>query len=474
MSDLVLEGLFDAKEVLFNRSALDGRVLWKTEGFEVELHDRQRLKELQQKYLSRKQYEIVKLINEILLELNFYEKREVLDSYPVNLQIEHTNLCNARCIMCSHSFTRNHGGKSLSEENLDCFRNILPYVRRVTLHGYGEPFVHDRIIDILSMYDSYGIKMTCNTNGSVMNTELADMIHKCFYDISVSCDAASKETYEQIRKGLSFDRFKDNIRLLRDRGSDLFMRMAVVVMRQNLQELPDIVRLAAELGFQEVVMVDLTTQQLMDNSYDNPALYPAAVRTFISRAQEVGENLGIYVKVPDYIMKSDHKRTLQEDLERIYARPMFKKEEFFDLLYEKYEESGFMELTMPATEENFVIPGDYLCDGICDFVLERPYINANGDVFLCCTNWMHIIGNIYRDGGFDAIWNGKIMRKIRSLFYEGKLPLYCTGCIFVRNDMMCSRLKVKNITEKFYIHNYDEMAGKIIEEAEKRMVAHGS
>lgn len=462
----IVEGLFDAGKLLFDDRMIEKQIIWRYKGEETEIHDRGHLKERQQKYLREKDYAAVKQINDILLELNYSEKREYLDSYPLNLQIEHTNFCNARCIMCSHCFTKNHGASNLSEDNLCYLKEILPYVHRITLHGYGEPFMHPDIVKILRMYDSYGIKMTCNTNASIMNPELAELIHKCFYDISISCDGATAYTYEHIRQGLNFETFKKNVRLLRSHGERLFMRMAVVIMRQNLEELPDIVRLAAELGFQEVLFVDVTTQGLLENEKDSLIEYPAAAKHFIDCAKSIGEKLKLSVKVPEYIMNLESEEAWEKDVRRIHAFPLFKGEEFTEQLYKRYKESGFIETTMPATKENFLIPGEYSCEGICDFVMERPYINAKGDVFLCCTNWMHVVGNVYRDGGFEAVWNGEIMRGIRRMFYNGEFPKYCTGCIFVRDDMMCRRLKVNNLSGAFYKHNYDELVMQMISEAE--------
>ena len=114
----IVEGLFDAGKLLFDNRMIDKQIIWRYKGEATEIHDRNNLKERQQKYLSEKDYEAVKQINDILLELNYSEKREYLDSYPLNLQIEHTNFCNARCIMCSHCFTKNHGASYLSEDNL--------------------------------------------------------------------------------------------------------------------------------------------------------------------------------------------------------------------------------------------------------------------------------------------------------------------------------------------------------------------
>lgn len=466
MYDMKICGVFEPKKVLFEDNNIRKRVVWEYAGESVELHDRDCLRRLQERLMNEGDWIGVKIINKIFIELDAQEKCTVLSSYPINLQIEHTNICNAKCIMCSHCFTKNQNGKYMSESELEEIKPILPYVEHVTLHGMGEPFAHPQIIDILKLYHSYGIKITCNTNASIMSEELAEIIHKCFYDIAVSCDACTKETYEQIRKGLSFDRFIRNVKLLRSKGSNLYMRLSAVAMRQNLTELPGIVSLAAELGFQEVLIVDVTTQGLLENEKDCIHLYPAVAQHYLKLAVEEGERRGIPVKIPDYIMNIAPQRTFKEDMEAMNSIAFFKDEAFTDNLYERYKEAGFIEPVIEATMENFVIPSDYQCDGICDFVLERPFINAKGDVFLCCTNWMHIVGNIYKDCGFEAVWNGKIMSEIRRLFYSGNVPKYCVGCIFLRNDMMCKRIKVKNINASFYNHNYDEMVSEIISKCE--------
>lgn len=467
MYDMKICGVFEPKKVLFEDNNISKKVIWEYSGECVEIHDREHLHQLQMRLKGEGDWIGVKIINKIFIELDAQEKKPVLSSYPVNLQIEHTNICNAKCIMCSHCFTRNQNGKYMTDTELEKIKPILPYVEHVTLHGMGEPFAHPRIIDILKMYHSYGIKITCNTNASIMSDELADIVHKCFYDIAVSCDAYTKETYEQIRKGLSFDKFIRNVKLLRSKGNGLFMRLAAVAMRQNLSELPGIVSLAADLGFQEVLIVDVTTQGLLENEKDCIHLYPAVAQHYLKLAVEEGKRRGIPVKIPDYIMNIAHQRTFEDDMEAINSIPYFKDESFTDNLYKRYKDAGFIEPVIEATSENFVIPSEYKCNGICDFVLERPFINAQGDVFLCCTNWMHIVGNIYKDGGFEAVWNGKIMSEIRKLFYNGNVPKYCVGCIFLRNDMMCKRIKVENINEAFYNHNYDEMVSEIISKYEK-------
>ena len=116
---------------------------------------------------------------------------------------------------------------------------------------------------------------------------------------------------------------------------------------------------------------------------------------------------------------------------------------------------------------NFVVPSKYNCEGICNFVLERPFLDINGNLFLCCTNWMHITGNVFKDGSFMSVWNGEIYKGIRKLFYDGKVPQYCVGCIFLRNDILVNRINISNMDAEFYKHNYDKAVSKLIEDGIK-------
>lgn len=462
MEEYRIKGVFDPKDFFLENETEAKAVIWEYGRRETNIFIRSDIELLQKDLLMKKDWTGLKITNKLLIEADHREKRTLLSGMPVNLQIEHTNFCNAKCIMCSHCFTKNHGGKNMSIDELENLCPILPYVEHVTLHGMGEPFMHPHIIDILKMYHSFGIKVTCNTNASVMTDELAEIIHLCFYDIAVSCDSATKEIYESIRDGLSFDRFKDNVRLLRSKGDKLYMRLSVVAMRQNLSELPDIVRLGHELGFNEILIVDVTTQGLLENEADCILNYPSAAQHYLREASDVGKELGIPVKLPDHIMNIKSDSTVEEDIQKADQIPYFKDKSFTEALYQRYEAMNFPEPKVKATTENFVIPSEYNCEGICDFVLERPFINANGDVYLCCTNWLHTVGNIHTDGGFSAVWNGKIMKEIRELFYSGHVPKYCVGCIFLRNGMMCKRIRVTNMDGKFYEHNYDEQISKLV------------
>ena len=419
------------------------------------MKDQCELTDLRKTFLKKGDLHGLKALNKNLLEQDCSMRNVKVRHYPINVQLEITSKCNARCIMCSHNFTKNHFCSDLEFSDIAKLENVYQHIEKLTLHGYGEPFLHSSIKEALSYFSSFRIKLTCNTNASIMDRELARIIHHTFYNISVSCDASTQYTYESIRKGLKFDRFKRNLCILREGGRDLHIRMVAVAMRQNLQELPGIVELAAEYGINEVLVVDLTPQRLLDNKNDCIRNFPATARYYIEKAKETAQLKGIPIKLPeitgekqDCIFMEDENKTINETM-------LFKPEKFSEYLYDKYRKSGYITPTIEATKENFLLESRYHCEGICDFVLERPFIDKDGNLFLCCTNWMHIIGNVFEEG-FDSVWNGEIMQGIRDMFYRGSIPKYCVGCIFLRNDMMVRRMRILDMDNDFYSHNYDE------------------
>src|SRR5204863_7838111 len=78
----------------------------------------------------------------------------------------------------------------------------------------------------------------------------------------ISLDGASAATYERIRERAHFDRVLrnlDHLRRARHRHQTEFphLRLVMVIMRQNLEELPALVRLAHAHGIQTIFVQHL-------------------------------------------------------------------------------------------------------------------------------------------------------------------------------------------------------------------------
>lgn len=433
--------------------------------FSWEPGDRAALKKIQDSCLAAKRWRTVKQINHIFMELDIAQKADTVSYFPPKLLVEHTNLCNAQCIMCSHFYTDNYGRGFIEDDVIEKLEKILPYVDKILLHGIGEPFLHPRIRDYIELYRSYGAEVSCNTNMSIMNENLAACIRDSFRTIVISCDSPVKETFEQIRRKVSFEGFCENVRLLRRKAPELVIRMNVVAMRQNLRELPQIIPFAEELGVDEVAIMDLTAQKLMENEWDEISHYPATARYYLEKTKEAaGKSRVRLLCIPEHVFCCELKMTMEEEAALMAQHPLYPDAAMQKKLREKYKRLGLVKPLIPAAADNVGEISGTKCRGICNNFAETPFLSPTGELFSCCIDGVHVYGNLKEAGSFSEIWNGEIYRMVRRNFYEGNLPKFCRACSFLKGNVM-SRLELTEIDDSFYENEFSKILNAIAEEA---------
>lgn len=133
---------------------------------------------------------------------------------PEIVQIEATNICNAKCTFCPRDdMTRRQGimDWALYQKIVDeCAALGIGHVR---MHNYGEAFVDKKLPEKIAYAKSKGIReVGVITNGSLLGPEVARAIVSAGLDaINISLDAAGKETFESTRIGLKYDRVIANV-----------------------------------------------------------------------------------------------------------------------------------------------------------------------------------------------------------------------------------------------------------------------
>lgn len=409
------------------------------------------LNELTGRFLSAHDWPRVKQINKVKTEINHFLKKAELDTFPSRLQLESTSRCNAQCIMCSHYYAANDGALDMDERMLSHLEALMPYLDIIIMHGNGEPFVSKMFEPCVETYSSYGIKLTTNTNLSILLDRHIELINSAFVNIRVSCDACTKEIYEGIRRNLSFETLTENLRRLRDLCPGVSKTMASVLMRQNIMQLPELVAFAAEYGFEEIILSNLGTSLIVGNEQDNISHYPYLTAIQLRRAIRAGEECGIKVTVPaSFDLTLDDPAEEEAELGRLNAEPFFRTES---------DASSIRELAKSIVGDEYRLIEDladcywdtdlFDCEGICEWCIEQPYIDLNGNVFVCCINATYRVGNIFDYDSFLDLWNNDVYKKIRSLFYQGKLPGFCNNCQFILNGSL-RRLKVPEQGDAFY------------------------
>ena len=140
---------------------------------------------------------------------NFY-------TFPKVVRIESTNKCNANCITC----TREKLTRSLGIMDLQLFKKIVDEcaqykIKTLHLHNFGEPLLDPLLCDRVKYAKEAGIRTRIFSNLSFLTEEKATMLIMAGIDeIKISLDAATKETYEAIRRNLKFEQVESNIEMI--------------------------------------------------------------------------------------------------------------------------------------------------------------------------------------------------------------------------------------------------------------------
>ena len=136
---------------------------------------------------------------------------------PDIVQIESTNLCNAKCVFCPRDEMHRRQGVM----DMDLFQKIVDEcaalgITHVRMHNYGEPFLDKQLVEKVRYAKAKGIaEVGMISNGSLITEEIAQGLIDAGLDaINISVDASGKEVFESTRLNLSYDTVVGNIRTL--------------------------------------------------------------------------------------------------------------------------------------------------------------------------------------------------------------------------------------------------------------------
>jgi radical SAM protein with 4Fe4S-binding SPASM domain len=225
----------------------------------------------------------------------------ILQSYPRRLVFELTNACNLNCVMCG----RNAADFKPTMFDMDVFRSFEPLmdtIEEVTLMGWGEPTIHPNFNEMLEIIDRHSARKYFCTNGMNLK-KVRESLFRYHVDVfAVSLDGATYETNAAIRRGSDLRVIKEDLTSIVEEKKRRnlkypWINFVFCAMESNIRELPDLVRLAAEIGIEEVKVVYLTVfneDLLHETLWGKEAL----VREIFDEAARVGEELGIVLKLP--------------------------------------------------------------------------------------------------------------------------------------------------------------------------------
>ena len=179
---------------------------------------------------------------------------------PSSLNMMMIDTCNSQCIMCGKDYKANGSGGSLSLEDVKIVYSHLnmQQVIDVIYGGGGEPFLNKDLSDIAAYTHKHYpvVQHTVITNFMKWRPTVVRRLLDSRVHFLISVNAAKKDTFQNISGMDSFKRVITNIRQLvalrRERKASVGISLSIVLMKQNIGELCDFIKLAADLGVDEV------------------------------------------------------------------------------------------------------------------------------------------------------------------------------------------------------------------------------
>lgn len=320
---------------------------------------------------------------------------------PLSIELATNNLCNLRCRMCSPG-TRPNPASMTDEQALALCDALLPSAGVLTPAAGSEPLLGNFDV-LLERCRRYDVQLHLITNGTLLDGETFRRAAPAIGRLYFSFDSHIKEIYESIRAGATFERVVANLteacRLARQ--TDIEVMVSAVLMHDTLPHAADYVRFMARLG------VDAISFRQLAVPFPGVEAYLPSTRfgiedqeRFLVEAEKAAEAEGIDLH-------------LSLDTPRVFINNTRPRRSFRLNHYAATWQQRF-----PT---------------YCLYVGFWAKVNPNGDVFPCCVApGSLVMGNVFEDGSFFEIWNGRRYRQLREQMHSGRLADPCRDCHLLR------------------------------------------
>jgi sulfatase maturation enzyme AslB (radical SAM superfamily) len=242
-----------------------------------------------------------------LISQGIYE----VDYPPIYIQANIDRACNLQCPSCRGY----HYAKS-NPKVYTWLNSILSNgTEHIVINGTGELFKNQYMLAALNEIkkeDYPSLKyIDIITNGTLLNKTMWASLSEGFKSkirrITVSVDAASKQTYEKIRVGGNFEVLLDNlyyIGTLRREDKIKGLTISFVLQKSNIHELLDFVKMVKKINADgvDIMMVENWKSQSLQDFKDNLELPDNWKNTYKDKIEEVkryliSNNLNYYSNI---------------------------------------------------------------------------------------------------------------------------------------------------------------------------------
>lgn len=341
---------------------------------------------------------------------------ETLQHGPRHVWIEPTSRCNTRCRHCGH-YSHSFGADMSLELFEKISDSVLDGVQSTDLIGYGEPLMAQHFDSFFDSCVERGIAISFTTNGILLRDEerLRRMVRHPV-EIVLSIDGARKETYEFVRPYIRWEKTLEVLETLKRvreaAGSEdcCFLRFNFVPMKNNIGDLPDLVRLAHRYGAKKIFQLPLAgedSNELKGQSlHDDPQLVVGPLTEAIQESCRYGIDLTIPTLFRQMLQRHASLRQRLK-LTRAFGHRRGGRRLIQALAF------GF---------------GSRAKTGLtfCMFPWNDAYFGSEGSVYPCCI-LSGKLGDLNEED-WQKIWNGRKYRNLRRTVHSWNPTAGCRYC----------------------------------------------
>lgn len=179
----------------------------------------------------------------------------ILHFKPINMYLGYDLTCNLKCPTCRNDYISQNQEKDKFDSAI---KNLYPFADIIYLGIACEPFASNHfrnwMFTVTSEELKYVRKIYIQTNALLLNAEMWNQVSDAFKEkeilISISIDAADKNTYENMnRLGGDWDKLIENIEFISKCDDFNYRNMNFVTQLNNYLQMKDFIILARKYKF---------------------------------------------------------------------------------------------------------------------------------------------------------------------------------------------------------------------------------
>lgn len=224
-------------------------------------------------------------------------------SRPLTAQLEIINGCNHRCIHC-YLLSPNDNQRPIVESSdnviIACVKKLVEAgIFAVVITG-GEPLLKKNLlIKVITLFTNNSIKVSLNTNLTLLDDELATFLKDMGVSILTSCPSANKEKFNSLTNTHNYQRFESNIKKLSK--LDIYFTVNMVVTKDNINDIIETATNLNKIGCKSFAATPMSLN--MDYPLPNLSLSIKEVQKVVSDLLYIKKHLGMKIDIVESLPK---------------------------------------------------------------------------------------------------------------------------------------------------------------------------